>query len=45
MTKEASTSKTIPLNPEMRKKTDNDNIDMENTIVVYHSKDVFGDLK
>jgi hypothetical protein len=45
MTKEASTSKTIPLNPKMRKKTDNDNIDMENTIVVYHSKDVFGDLK
>jgi hypothetical protein len=45
MTKEASTSETIPSNPEMPKMTDTDNMDMENTIVEYHFNDVFGDLK
>jgi hypothetical protein len=45
MTKEASTSGPIPLNPEMSKLTDSDDMDMENTIVEYHSNDVYGDLK
>jgi hypothetical protein len=45
MTKGASTSRTIPSNPEMPKLTDIDNMDMEKTIVEYHSSDVFGDLK
>jgi hypothetical protein len=45
MTKEASTSGTIPLNPEMPKMTTTDDMNMENTIVEYHSNDVFGDLK
>jgi hypothetical protein len=44
-TKEASTLGTIPSNPEMPKVTDTDDMDMENTIVEYHSNDVFGDLK
>jgi hypothetical protein len=45
MAKEASTSKTIPSNPKMPKLTDTDDMDMENTIVKYHSNDVYGDLK
>jgi hypothetical protein len=45
MTKEASTSGTIPSNREMPKMTDTDDMDMENMIVEYHSNDVFGDLK
>jgi hypothetical protein len=45
MTKEASTSGTIPLNPEMPKLMDTDDMDMENTIVEYHSNYVYGDLK
>jgi hypothetical protein len=45
MTKEASTSGTIPSNPEMPKLIDTDDMDMENTIVEYHSNDVYGDLK
>jgi hypothetical protein len=44
-TMDASTSRTIYLNPEMPKVTDTDNMDIENTIVEYHSNDVFGDLK
>jgi hypothetical protein len=44
-TKMASTSGTIPLNLEMPKMTDTDDMDMENTIIEYHSKDVFGDFK
>jgi hypothetical protein len=42
---EASTSRTIHSNTEMPKVTDTDDMDMENTIVEYHSNDVFGDLK
>jgi hypothetical protein len=45
VTKEATTSRTIPSNPEIPKLTDNDHMDMENTIVKYNSNDVFGDLK
>jgi hypothetical protein len=45
MTKEASTLGTIPSNPKTPKVTDIDDMDMENTIVEYHSNDVFGDLK
>jgi hypothetical protein len=45
ITKEASTSGTIPSNFKMPKETDNDDMDMENTIMEYHSNDVFGDLK
>jgi hypothetical protein len=45
MTKEAKTSVTIHSNPEMPKLADNDDMDMENTIVEYNSNDVFGDLK
>jgi hypothetical protein len=45
MTKEASTSGTILSNLEMLKETDTDDMDMENTIVEYHSNDVYGDLK
>jgi hypothetical protein len=45
MTKEASTSGTIPSNPEMPKEMDNDDMDMENMITEYHSNNVFGDLK
>jgi hypothetical protein len=45
MTKEASTSGTLPSNPEMPKLMDNDNMDIGNTIVEYHSNDVYGDLK
>jgi hypothetical protein len=44
-TKDATTSETIPSNHEMTKLTDNDDMDMENTIVEYNSNDVFGDLK
>jgi hypothetical protein len=44
-TKEASASGTIPSNPKMSKVTDTDNMGMENTIVEYHSNDLFGDLK
>jgi hypothetical protein len=45
MTKDASTSETIPSNPEMAKETGTDDMDMENTIMEYHSNDVYGDLK
>jgi hypothetical protein len=45
MTKEASTSGTIPSNPEMPMMTDTDDMDMEKTIVEYHSNDVFRDLE
>jgi hypothetical protein len=45
MTKEAPTSGTIPLNHEMPKMTDTDDMDMENMIMEYHSNDLFGDLK
>jgi hypothetical protein len=45
MTKKASTSGTIPSNREMCKETDTDDMDIENTIMEYHSNDVFGDLK
>jgi hypothetical protein len=45
MTKEATISGTIPSNPEMPKLTDNDDMDMENTIIEYNPNDVFGDLK
>jgi hypothetical protein len=44
-TKEATTLKTIPLNPEMPKMMDNNGMDMENMIVEYNLNDVFGDLK
>jgi hypothetical protein len=44
-TKEASTSGTIHSNLEMPKVTDTDDMYMENTIVEYHSNDVFVDLK
>jgi hypothetical protein len=44
-TKDATTSKIVPLNPEMPKLMDNEDMDMENTIVEYNSNDVFGDLK
>jgi hypothetical protein len=44
-TKETSTSETIPSNPEMPKVTNTDDMDMENTIMEYHSNNVFGDLK
>jgi hypothetical protein len=44
-TKEVTTSKTIPSNPEMLKMMDNDDMDMENMIVEYNSNNVFGDLK
>jgi hypothetical protein len=43
--KEATTSGTIPSNPEMPKMIDNDDMDMENTIMEYNSNDVFGDIK
>jgi hypothetical protein len=45
VTKEATTSGTIPSHPKMTKLTDNDDMDIENTIVEYNSNDVFGDLK
>jgi hypothetical protein len=45
MTKEASTSGTIPSNLEMPKETDTNDMDMENTIMEYHSNDVYGNLK
>jgi hypothetical protein len=45
MTKEASTSGTIPSNLEMIKLIDTDDMDMENMIVKYNSNDMYGDLK
>jgi hypothetical protein len=45
MTKEATTSGTMPTNPKMPKLMDNDDMDMENMIMEYNSNDVFGDLK
>jgi hypothetical protein len=45
VTKEATTSRTITSNSEMPKLTDNDDMDIENTIMEYNSNDVFGDLK
>jgi hypothetical protein len=45
MTNEASTSETITLNLKMPKEKDTDDMDMENTIMEYHSNDVYGDLK
>jgi hypothetical protein len=45
MTKEATTSGTMPSNPEMPKLMDNDDMDMENTIMEYNPNDVLGDLK
>jgi hypothetical protein len=45
MTREALTSGTILLNPEMPKETNTEDMDMENTIVEYHSNGVYGDLK
>jgi hypothetical protein len=45
MTKEATTSGTIFLNPKMPKLTDTDDMDMENTIMKYNPNGVFGDLK
>jgi hypothetical protein len=45
ITKEALASGTIPSNPKMPKMMDTVYMDMENTIVEYHSNDVFGDLK
>jgi hypothetical protein len=44
-TKEATTSGTISSSPKISKMTDNDDMDMENTIVEYNSNDVFGELK
>jgi hypothetical protein len=45
MTKEASTSGTIPSNPEIPKMMDTDDMDMKNMIVEYHSNDVFRNPK
>jgi hypothetical protein len=45
MTKGASTLRTIHSNPEIPKETDTNDMDMENTIVKYHSNDVYRDLK
>jgi hypothetical protein len=45
MTKEASTLETIPSNPKIPKLTGTKDMDIENTIVEYHSNDVFGDVK
>jgi hypothetical protein len=44
-TKEATTLGTITSNPEMPNMMNNDDMDMENTIVEYKSNDVFVDLK
>jgi hypothetical protein len=44
-TKEATTLGTIPSNPDMPKLTDNDDMDMQNTIMEYNSNDVFRDFK
>jgi hypothetical protein len=44
-TKEATTLGIIPSNLEMPKMIDNDDMDMENTIIEYNSNDVFGDFK
>jgi hypothetical protein len=45
MIKEATTLRTIPLNHEMLKLTDTDDMDMKNTIVEYNPNNVFEDLK
>jgi hypothetical protein len=45
MTKEATTSRTMPSNPKMPKLMDNDDMDMKNTIMKYNPNDMFGDLK
>jgi hypothetical protein len=45
MTKEATTSGTMPLNPKMPKLMGSDDMDMKNTIIEYNSNDMFGDLK
>jgi hypothetical protein len=45
VTKEATTSRTTPSNPEMPKLMDNDDMNIENTIIEYNSNDVFEDLK
>jgi hypothetical protein len=45
MTKEATTSGIISLNPKMPKLANNDDMDMENMIMEYSPNDVFGDLK
>jgi hypothetical protein len=45
MTKEATTSGTMPSNPEMPKLMDNDDMDMENTIMEHNPNDVLGHLK
>jgi hypothetical protein len=44
-TKNATTSWTMPSNLEMPKLMDNDEMDIENTIMKYNFNDVFGDLK
>jgi hypothetical protein len=44
-TKEATTSETIPSNPEIPNMKENDDMDMENTIVEYNYNNVFGDLR
>jgi hypothetical protein len=45
MTKEATISGTISMNPKIPKLTNTDNMDIENTIVEYNSNEVFADLK
>jgi hypothetical protein len=45
MTKEATTSGTIPSNPKILKLMNTDDMDMENTIVEYSPNDVFLHLK
>jgi hypothetical protein len=45
VTKGATTSGTIPSNSKMPKLMDNNDMDMENTIMEYNSNDMFGDLK
>jgi hypothetical protein len=45
VTKEATTSGTIPSNPKMPRLTDNDDMDMDNMIMEYNSNDVFEYLK
>jgi hypothetical protein len=45
VTKETTTSRIISSNPKMPKLTNNDNMDIENTIVEYNSNYVFRDLK
>jgi hypothetical protein len=45
VTKEATTSGTIPSNPKMPRLIDNDDMDMDNMIMEYNSNDVFEYLK